>query len=125
MIATNTKGTDYIDDRYLSFGDFIAARNKLDSTGTADFVFHRWSSCRITDYDLSDEEIAERNRYIHQCRLRLFSDMGAFVLNGQLVYWRPTDRMIPRQILDRRPMVILAGFMPEDRGRHWKRKYSR
>jgi len=133
VIATNTGGTDYIDPKYRSDGtvtvltdaDFIAACNELDLTGTADFIFHPWSSCRITDFDLSDFEIAERNMYIRECRLRLFSDLGAFVKNGQLVYWRAEDRRMPRQIRDRRPLVILAGYMGRERGRHWKKVKSK
>ena len=116
MIACNNPGaTDYIDKRYRSDGT---------STGTVDYSFHpfAWSSCRITDFDLSDEEIAERNIYIRQCRLRLFSDLGAFVLNGQLVYWWARDRSIVRPVRDRRPLVVRAGYMNDRRGRHWDRK---
>jgi len=130
MIATNSTGTDYIDNGYCSDGtgtvltdaDFIAACDESDRTGTGDHVFHTRSSCRITDFDLSDEEIAERNMYIRECRLRLFTDLGAIVLNGQLVYWRAADQRIPIHVRDRRPVVILAGYMSEARGLHWDRK---
>ena len=126
VIPIDSNGTDYIDPRYRSEGTVTVLtddRCRSEGEGTADCVFHPDSSCRITDFDLSDEEIAERNRYIRACRLRLFSDLGAFVLNGQLVYWRDRDRRIPRQqVRDRRPMVIRAGYMSESRGRHWDRK---
>jgi len=66
--------------------------------------------------------IAERNMYIRECRLRLFSDLGAFVKNGQLVYWRANDKRVARQVRDRRPLVVRAGYMDRERGRHWKRR---
>ena len=61
--------------------------------------------------------LMERNIYIHQCRLRQFSDFGAFVLNGQLVYWQAAGRRIVRPVLDRRPLVIRAGYMSRERGK--------
>ena len=128
MIATNTGGTDYIDPKYRSEGTvtiMTTAECLSGGTGTADFAFHTRSSSRITDFDLSDFEIAERNMYIRECRLRLKSDLGAFVLNGQLLYWRPKDRRISRYVRDRRPMVILAGYMGRERGRHWKKVKSK
>ena len=124
VIPIDSNGTDYIDPRYRSEGTVTVLtddRCRSEGEGTADCVFHPDSSCRITDFDLSDEEIAERNRYIRACRLRLFSKLGAFVQNEQLLYWRAASRRFIRQVMDRRPLVILAGFRSGVRGRHWNR----
>jgi len=67
--------------------------------------------------------LAERNRYIHECRLRLFESFGAVLdENGfSIAYWRPAVCRVLKQVMDRMPIVILAGYMSRERGRHWKR----
>ena len=106
MIATNSNATDHIDENYR-FRRSVSA----DSDSGVD-------SDVLAAMDFSD-----RNRYIRECRLRLMAVLGAFVLNGQLVYWRPVRAVrIVVSVLMRRPVVILAGFMSEARGRHWNRK---
>lgn len=74
------------------------------------------------NYVSADYDCGDRNMYIAECRLRLFSALGAFVLNGQLVYWRVSKGKVYRPVLNRRPVVIMAGYMPEARGLHWDRK---
>jgi hypothetical protein len=67
--------------------------DNLGGGGTADYDFYpvAWWTCRITDFDMSPAEIAERNRYIRHCRLYLFSVLGAFVVDGTLLYWRAKE----------------------------------
>lgn len=44
-----------------------------------DFVDYGW---------IEPINLAERNAYIKECRLFLFSKLGAFVIDGCLKYWR-------------------------------------
>jgi len=108
MIACNNPGaTDYIDKRYRSDGTVTVSATGCDELGR---------------FEPAWMDMMENNIYIRQYRLRLFSDLGAFVLNGQLVYWRARDRSIVRPVRDRRPLVVRAGYMNDRRGRHWDRK---
>ena len=114
MIATNdmnySGAADYLDD---SNGGF----------GTADVTAEdRWSE---TVDAIGHIDMAERSAWINDCRMRLFETLGAVLhrSGGAVLYWREYQcEIIAKFVLIRRPVVILAGFMPEGRGRHWDRK---
>ena len=93
--------------------------------GTTDYVFQTsaWTSARITDFDLSYEEIAERNEYIRKNRLFLFSLLGAFVLLWSLLYWKVKKfrNLIISKVLYIKRLGFWSGFMSQARGLHWKR----
>jgi len=89
-----------------------------DCGGTADFDYILHTIGVMTDLDL-----AERNRYIHECWLFLQEKLGA-VLSAdkwQILYWVKTKQNFIRPVLARKPLTIHAGYMSEARGRHWKR----
>lgn len=90
-----------------------------DSAGTADVDY-------IFDTIIDAGERHERRRYIRQSYLRLLQKLGA-VLGGaygnqRLLYWPAKRQSLPKWIIDRRPLVVLAGYMSRARGIHWKRR---
>jgi hypothetical protein len=93
-------------------------------TGTADYEFHPYESIsvRITDF-LSFEDIAERNRYIWECRMFLFLLLGAFVQCGSILYWKVKKfrNLIISKVLYIKRLGFWSGFMSQSRGLHWKR----
>jgi len=73
-----------------------------------------------------EADISDRNRYIQECRMKLFASFGAVVTKlYRLLYWPVPKQSIARSILDRRPQVILAGVMSRSRGIHWNRNNRR
>jgi len=93
----------------------------FDFGGTADidYIFH------FVGLSCCDSNLAERNRYISECRLFLYAKLGA-VLSAdrwQVLYWpKKTRESVPAVIRNKRPMVILAGHMGHRRGRCWDRR---
>jgi len=94
----------------------IATNDTGPLGGTADIGYE------FTGTVYYDSDISERNRYIHECRMKLFASFGAVVRNcWQILYWPALNRSIARPVLDCRPQAILAGVMSRSRGIHWNR----
>ena len=74
----------------------------------------------------ADADIRERNEYIRECRLFLFSTLGAFVLDGQLIYWRIKTAitmvarlLIPRQCHYYKRRLSKGLHITRDIGSRW------
>jgi len=94
----------------------IAANDTGTLGGTADIDYE------FTGTICHALSISERNRYIHECRMILFASLGAVVTKlHRLLYWPAKNQSIVHQVLDRRPLVVLAGIMSRSRGIHWNR----
>jgi len=73
-------------------------------------------------YERLIEEIAERNEYIHECRMRMYSVLGAMVQKGRLLYWRVlksinTIILQPTRSVFRRRLLLSS--------RHWQTNLNR
>ena len=62
---------------------------ELDMIGGFDEWAYDVSLSFTSQYDL-----AERNAFIHECRMKMFSVLGAVVRCGSLLYWRMNDAFI-------------------------------
>ena len=98
----------------------IATNDTGPLGGTADIDYE------FTGTVCYEADISDRNRYIQECRMKLFASFGAVVTKlYRLLYWPVPKQSIARSILDRRPQVILAGVMSRSRGIHWNRNNRR
>lgn len=61
--------------------------------GTVEFDLARMDGGFIDCGWLAHYDLAERNAYIRECRLFLFSKLGAVVIDGCLKYWRVLSYM--------------------------------
>jgi len=62
-----------------------------------------------------------RKSYILECLMKLFKSMGAKVKGFHLMWWPSISENRKSQNIDRRPQIIMAGFMSRSRGLHWAR----
>ena len=108
MIATNSHGTDYIDERYRFLNE-VVADSYLSEIKQEQII------CR---YEKRMYWLGRLGAVVGFCR---WPGDGRYYLT--LKYWR-VDWLFSIAKLHpaNGPMVILAGFMSEARGRHWKRK---
>ena len=67
--------------------------------------------------------IEKRNLLTMQCLAYLYSSMGAVIEDTRVLWW-PIVQVseLLHQVVSRKPMDILAGYMSKYRGLHWNRK---
>jgi hypothetical protein len=67
--------------------------------------------------------LAERKIMILKCRAYFFSTMGAIVKGIRVMWWPAVEvPLLIDQVCSHQPKDILAGYMSEDRGLHWRRR---
>ena len=100
------------------------ASTSCDGTGTTTSEFDlRWErTVAAGDRHLG---LAERKAWIYENWMRFMGRLGAVVGHG-VKYW-PATAIGPAgpQVLLRRPVVILAGYMSQSRGLAWDRRSRR
>ena len=114
-----------VGDGFDHSGTGEAALQNSAGTMDCDYVFDTIVNAGY-DNIIDNGDRDERRRYIRQSYLRLLQKLGA-VLGGaygnqRLLYWPAKRQSLPKRTIDRRPLVVLAGYMSEARGIHWKRK---